>query len=115
VASTADSGKSWSVWTFTDTLAFHGVEFADSLIGVMVGHYGRAYRTTNGDALWAIQSMPTRSHLNLGREVAVLVHQPQTPGSYSVQSSASGLASGMYVYRLSIDGAATAQSMMVLK
>jgi hypothetical protein len=234
VASTSDSGKSWSVSTFTDTLAFNGVTFADSLVGVMVGRYGRVYRTTNGGGLWAIQSIPTRSHLNavafhgrdsgwiagdngtvlrttnggntwvgtvsgtmanlraiaptegqvqwitgsagallrspvtttgtgsdalagspsvlslaqnypnpfnpsttigytlpsrlradgmvdlrvydiLGREVALLVHQLQAPGDHTVQFSAAGLASGMYIYRLSIDGTATAHSMMVLK
>jgi hypothetical protein len=36
----------------------------------------------------------------LGREVAVLVNVRKAPGSYDVTFDASGLASGVYVYRL---------------
>jgi len=36
----------------------------------------------------------------LGREVAVLVDEKKAPGSYTVQFNASGLASGMHLYRL---------------
>jgi Secretion system C-terminal sorting domain len=36
----------------------------------------------------------------LGREVAVLVNEVKSPGSYSVRFDASGLASGLYFYRL---------------
>jgi photosystem II stability/assembly factor-like uncharacterized protein len=36
----------------------------------------------------------------LGRDVAVLVHEPKTPGSYAVTFDASNLPSGVYFYRL---------------
>jgi hypothetical protein len=36
----------------------------------------------------------------LGREVAVLVNERQSPGSYSVRFNANGLASGVYLYTL---------------
>jgi len=36
----------------------------------------------------------------LGREVAVLVNERQALGSYEVSFDASGLASGVYIYRL---------------
>jgi hypothetical protein len=36
----------------------------------------------------------------LGREVAVLVNERKAPGSYEVKFHASGLASGLYFYRL---------------
>jgi hypothetical protein len=36
----------------------------------------------------------------LGREVAVLVNERKTPGSYEIRFDGMGLASGMYVYRL---------------
>jgi photosystem II stability/assembly factor-like uncharacterized protein len=40
----------------------------------------------------------------LGREVAVLVNESRPPGAYSVAFDGSRLASGMYFYRLLIDG-----------
>jgi hypothetical protein len=36
----------------------------------------------------------------LGREVATLVNESLTPGSYEVTFDAAGLASGVYIYRL---------------
>jgi hypothetical protein len=36
----------------------------------------------------------------LGREVAVLVDEKKAPGSYEVQFDGSGLASGVYFYRM---------------
>jgi len=36
----------------------------------------------------------------LGRELSVLVNERKAPGSYSVKFDASGLASGVYLYRL---------------
>ena len=39
-------------------------------------------------------------HDLLGREVAVLVNEKKAPGSYEVKFDGSGLASGVYLYRL---------------
>jgi hypothetical protein len=49
----------------------------------------------------------------LGREVAVLVNEQKPAGSYEVQFDASGLASGVYVYRM-VAGSFTAARKMVL-
>ena len=52
--------------------------------------------------------VPVVSHVDLrvfdllGREVAVLVNESKTPGSYAVTFNASGLASGVYLYRISV-------------
>jgi photosystem II stability/assembly factor-like uncharacterized protein len=51
----------------------------------------------------------------LGREVAVLVHQREEPGAHTVSFEGTNLASGVYVYRLAIDGAAAARTMLLLK
>jgi len=51
----------------------------------------------------------------LGREVAVLVNESKAPGSYSLRFDASGLPSGMYVYRLMANGFAAARTMMLVK
>lgn len=51
----------------------------------------------------------------LGRELAVLVNERKAPGSYSVRFDASGLASGMYFYRLQAGSFVQAKKMLVLK
>jgi hypothetical protein len=40
----------------------------------------------------------------LGQEIAVLVDATQTAGSYSVDYSAAGLATGVYLYKITVDG-----------
>ncbi len=51
----------------------------------------------------------------LGREVAVLVNEERAPGSYDVRFDASGLASGVYVYRLQSDGMAETKTLVYMK
>ncbi len=51
----------------------------------------------------------------LGREIKILVNQPQNPGSYSVQFNASELSSGIYYYKLSYDSFTQVKKMIVLK
>ncbi len=51
----------------------------------------------------------------LGREVAVLVNQAQGPGSYTVNFNASGLSSGVYLYRLQAGSVVYTRKMVVLK
>ena len=51
----------------------------------------------------------------LGREVAVLVNGEKQPGSYEVSFDGSGLASGMYIYRLSVGTFAQTQTMMLVR
>jgi hypothetical protein len=51
----------------------------------------------------------------LGRKVAVLVERTQAAGSYDVEFDASGLASGLYIYRLQAGNQTAVRQMMVLK
>ena len=51
----------------------------------------------------------------LGREVAVLVDEQKPAGSYNVRFNASGLASGMYFYRLEAGAFVQIRSMMLIK
>jgi photosystem II stability/assembly factor-like uncharacterized protein len=51
----------------------------------------------------------------LGRDVAVLMDEEKAPGSYSVQFNASGLASGVYVYRLSTSNGTLSRKMLLLR
>jgi len=51
----------------------------------------------------------------LGQEVATLVNQRQTAGSYEVKFDASNLASGVYIYRLSAGEFTASKKLMLLK
>jgi hypothetical protein len=51
----------------------------------------------------------------LGREVAVLVNEKKAPGKYDVTVDASGLASGVYFYRLEVEGYVQSRRMIFLK
>lgn len=51
----------------------------------------------------------------LGRPVATLVDDTRAPGIYSVTFDASHLASGVYLYRLTMDGFTATRRMMLLK
>ena len=51
----------------------------------------------------------------LGREVAVLVNETRMPGAYTVRFDASGLASGVYLYRLTTGSFVATKKMAVMK
>jgi hypothetical protein len=51
----------------------------------------------------------------LGREVAVLVNERKPAGRYEVNFDASGLASGMYVYRLTAGRSVGSKTMLLVK
>ena len=65
--------------------------------------------------------VPTRSHITLrvyntlGQEVATLVDEDRSAGSYSVVWDASGIASGTYLTQLTADGKSVVQKMVLLK
>ncbi|MAO64564.1 MAG: alpha-amlyase [Balneola sp.] len=51
----------------------------------------------------------------LGREVAMLVNERKSAGSYQVNFDASKLSSGMYIYRLQAGGKVFTEKMMLIK
>lgn len=51
----------------------------------------------------------------LGRDVAVLVNGKQVPGRYEVRFDASGLASGVYLYRLTAGGSVQTRKMLLVR
>lgn len=51
----------------------------------------------------------------LGREVAVVVNQTYTPGAYSVGFDGADLPSGIYVYRLEVNGGVQVRAMSLVK
>jgi len=51
----------------------------------------------------------------LGREIQTLVNQVQEPGSYSIEFNGNTLSSGIYFYRLEINGFSESKKMTILK
>jgi hypothetical protein len=51
----------------------------------------------------------------LGKEVAVLIDAPKTPGRYSVDFSGKGLASGVYFYQLRTTTASMTRKLVILR
>jgi len=51
----------------------------------------------------------------LGREVAVLVNERKAAGSYSVTFNARGLASGVYIYRLTAGSYVQARKLLLIR
>ncbi len=51
----------------------------------------------------------------LGREVAALVNEQKNPGRYSVNFNAAGLASGIYIYRLTAGTYSASRKLVLLK
>jgi hypothetical protein len=66
-------------------------------------------------------SIPLDSHVSLkvydilGNEVATLVNESKLPGSYQVSFDASGLASGVYFYKLQTGSYSQSRKMIILK
>ena len=51
----------------------------------------------------------------LGRQISTLVNEEQAPGSYEVRFDGNGLASGMYIYRLTTGSFTQTRQMILLK
>ncbi|MCK6605833.1 MAG: T9SS type A sorting domain-containing protein [Ignavibacteriaceae bacterium] len=66
-------------------------------------------------------SIPESGNVNLaifdilGKEVAVLVDEKKAPGTYTVKFDASGLNSGLYIYRLTSGSFTQARKLVLLK
>ena len=66
-------------------------------------------------------SLPAQKHVQLevydilGRKVATLVDDVQPKGVYPEKFNAEGLASGIYIYRITIDGEVTTKKMTLIK
>jgi hypothetical protein len=51
----------------------------------------------------------------LGREVKVLIDERKEPGRYEVKFDATGLASGVYIYRLTAGSIVQSKKMVLLR
>jgi surface protein len=66
-------------------------------------------------------ALPEQVHVNLtlynllGQKITTLVNEIRSPGWHDVTFDATGLSSGMYMYRLEADGFVKTRSMMIVK
>jgi endoglucanase len=78
------------------------------VVGLPAGQAGGRWPVASSHVRLAVYDM-------LGREVAVLVDEKKAPGNYEVQFDASGLASGIYVYRLTANDFVQCKEMVVVR
>ena len=60
-------------------------------------------------------SVQMRVYDILGNEVAILVNEEKQPGTYKIEFSATGIPSGVYIYKLEADGFIQSKKMILLK
>jgi hypothetical protein len=66
-------------------------------------------------------ALPEASHVKLeiyntlGEQIATLVDEPRQASYYSEQFNATGLASGLYFYRLKVDGRSLTKKMVLTR
>jgi hypothetical protein len=79
--------------------------------------YGAPGASDEGSGVWGLGSRWVRLSVYdiLGREVAMLVNEPKSAGSYEVQWNAAGLPSGVYVCRMSAGNYSETRRMILLK
>jgi len=65
--------------------------------------------------LTAVSFMSLKVYDVLGREVATLVNEEKRPGTYTVRWDATGLASGMYYYRMESGGFIETKKLLLLR
>jgi hypothetical protein len=65
--------------------------------------------------LLAVANVGLRVFDLLGNEVAVLVDERKTPGCYEVEFEADGLASGVYLCRMTAEGVVQTQAMVLVR
>jgi enterochelin esterase family protein len=86
---------------FPVTVAVHSAESAPAEFE-LCQNYPNPFNPTTAISykLSAVSNVTLKVYDVLGREVATLVSEKQSPGTYAVQFDGSKLASGVYFYRL---------------
>jgi hypothetical protein len=115
----------WTVdkWHYTGTLptvTLTGVEKTDDAIpsSIELGqNYPNPFNPTTAISyrLSAVSNTSLRVFDLLGREVATLVNENQSPGTYKVTFDASQLTSGTYLYSLTANGTTITKKLMLVK
>ncbi|HKL15194.1 MAG TPA: T9SS type A sorting domain-containing protein, partial [Balneolaceae bacterium] len=72
-------------------------------------------QTTLEYALTGTSSVLLEVYNAIGQRIATLVDEDQNEGRYEVNFDASGLASGVYLYRIIVDGEADTRKLMLVK
>ncbi len=119
--SASDSGgvSAWSpTWSFTTALT--GVKEVPSPLpaeSALLQNYPNPFNPTTvvSSQLSAVSNVKLVIYDMIGREVAVLVNERRTPGVYHDTFDGSGLASGIYIYRMTAGPFMQTRQMVLLK
>jgi beta-glucosidase len=84
------------------------IGYSVGVVGLPAGQAGGQSSVVSSNVRLAVYDM-------LGREVAVLVDERKQPGVYAATWNAAGMASGVYIYRLTTNNSTLCRSMVLLK
>jgi photosystem II stability/assembly factor-like uncharacterized protein len=105
----ADTSRGWAVTSNGEVLRYSAFEQGTGVVSLplpaeyrLAQNYPNPFNPTTvvGYQLPLVSDVKLVVYDLLGREVAVLVNEKQDPGSRTIRFNANGLASGMYIYRL---------------
>ena len=118
VGGAADSGSAGAVWVFVRNSV--GVGEKAAVIPLLFG-LGQNYPNPFNPITNITFQVPITSHVTLsvydmlGREVAVLVNERQEAGVHEVKFDGSGLASGIYFYRIQAGNFVETKKLLLLR
>jgi hypothetical protein len=98
----------------------HGIQTKDLIIDEPELDLS-AYPNPFNPSTYISFSIPNQTHVTLkvydllGREVAELINEQRNAGPYNVFFDASGLASGVYLYKLTYDNQVISKTMTLIK
>jgi hypothetical protein len=84
---------------------------------LLVQNYPNPFNNSTRITFSITESRPVRLDIydSIGRKVQTLLNEQLTPGYHTVPFDASGLASGVYFYRITTDGFASSKKMILVK
>jgi len=98
-------------------VSLNGEALEQNSIYVLDQNYPNPFnnQTTLEYALTGTSSVLLEVYNAIGQRIATLVDEDQNEGRYEVNFDASGLASGVYLYRIIVDGEADTRKLMLVK
>jgi hypothetical protein len=104
-------------WTFDPTVVTGAVEASAPVSFVLYQNYPNPFNpeTHLRYSIRAAGKTNLKVHDLLGREVAVLVDELRSPGTYEVRFDGRGLSSGVYFYRLRSGSFVQTRKLMILR
>ena len=118
LSTTSDHFPVWTRFAFADLVSIEEPSDEERAMGIeLEQNYPNPFNpsTVVGFRLSVAGNAKLSVYDLLGREVAVIFNEQKSVGYHEIRFDASGLSSGMYIYRLSTPMGSVSKRMMLLK